>query len=62
MYVVIFWKNLGTLMNHLKTFYNHAAYLETGQLTCFSEQLTTFNMDSKNVENMKLTVCSVNKN
>ena len=49
-------------MNHFKTFYNHVAYLETSQLTCFSEQLTTFNMDSKNAENMKLTLCNVNKN
>ena len=54
MYVVIFWKNLGTLMNHLKTFYNNAAYLETSHLTCFSERLTTFNMNSQNAEDMKL--------
>ena len=60
--VVIFCKNLGTLINHFKIFHNHAAYLETGQLTCFSEQLTTFDMGSKNAENMKLTLCNVSKN
>ena len=49
-------------MNYLKIFYNHAAYLETSQLTCFLEQLTAFNMDSKNAEDMKLTLCNVNKN
>ena len=49
-------------MNNLKTFYNHAAYLEAAQLTYFSEKLTTFSMDSNNAEDMKLTLCNVNKN
>ena len=49
-------------MNNLKTFYNHAASLKTGQLTWFLKQVNTFNMDSKNAEDVKLTLCNVNKN